>query len=215
MRSWRVKKFNHLISKQRDNKYLRPIHYLYSFRPSDVTHNGSSKFSFSFPKMTRDNPPDSTNIIINPPNTTPLPNLFSLRENWFVNLSSISIPEEIQSLLQLGDNFSLPFYNTDKLTIEFIKNVENNIHKLPIPAQMTIRTRSSSIFNNLPSFPFPDPPLMNIFKHLIFTTNKFLRENHNLILTRADKGNVTVAMDKDIYIRGMKSYYKITILTIL
>ena len=82
--------------------------------------------------------------------------------------------------------------------------MENNIHKLPNSAESTIRSRSDSILNLLPSFPFPNPPLINTFKHLTHTTNTFLRENPNLILTRADKGNVTVAMDRDNYIQKME-----------
>lgn len=35
---------------------------------------------------------------------------------------------------------------------------------------------------------------------LVTTTKKFLNNNKNLILTRADKGNVTVALDKNKYI---------------
>jgi len=37
--------------------------------------------------------------------------LHSIRDNWIVNLSPITIPKDIQCLLQHGESFSLPSYN--------------------------------------------------------------------------------------------------------
>lgn len=60
------------------------------------------------------------------------PSLSNINKGWFVNLSSIPIPKDIQSLLQLDDNFSLPDTDPIKLTTEFMKNIENNIKRLLI-----------------------------------------------------------------------------------
>jgi len=49
----------------------------------------------------------------------------------------------------LDDNFSLPETNKKKMTIEFIKNIESNINKLPIPTQAFMRNKSISILNGL------------------------------------------------------------------
>jgi len=49
----------------------------------------------------------------------------------------------------LGDNFSLPEISKNKMTIEFIKNIESNINKLPVPTQAFIRNKSISIMNGL------------------------------------------------------------------
>lgn len=65
-----------------------------------------------------------------------------INNKWFINLSSTIIPNEVQSLLQLGDNFNLPITNNEKLTIEFIKNIESNLIKLPSTTQVAIRNRS-------------------------------------------------------------------------
>jgi len=40
----------------------------------------------------------------------------------------------------LGDNFSLPETNKKKMTIEFIKNIESNINKLPAPHSHLMHT---------------------------------------------------------------------------
>jgi len=47
----------------------------------------------------------------------------------------------------LGDNFPLSETNKKKMTIEFIKNIESNINKLPTQAFM--RNKSMSILNGL------------------------------------------------------------------
>ena len=53
--------------------------------------------------------------------------LFS-RNKWFMNLSKITIPTEIQCLLQLGNNFSS--FNLKKNYFELIKSIENNVKSL-------------------------------------------------------------------------------------
>jgi len=61
--------------------------------------------------------------------------LSSIRNNWFVNLSTLDILYDIQCLFQLGQNFSLSSNNCKKNIIELIKIVENNIKKLNIIKQ--------------------------------------------------------------------------------
>lgn len=39
-------------------------------------------------------------------------------------------------------------------------------------------------------------------------TTKFCRDNPNILFTRADKGNVTVAMTKEYYINKMENILK-------
>jgi len=59
-------------------------------------------------------------------------NLEEIKENWFVNLSKVEIPHDIQCFLQLGETFSLPLIDKPILTMEFIKNIENNLWKLVV-----------------------------------------------------------------------------------
>jgi len=57
--------------------------------------------------------------------------LKEVHDNWFVNLSNKTIPEEVKLLLQLGEKFSLPIVEKDKdrTIVEFIKCIEKNIFK--------------------------------------------------------------------------------------
>ncbi|EFN65852.1 hypothetical protein EAG_00192, partial [Camponotus floridanus] len=110
------------------------------------------------------------------------------------------VPDNVISFLQLGGNFSLPVTNKTKLTIDFIINFENNLRKLPPDKRVMIRNRSTSIINSIPSYQYPFTKTHNLLLQLNMTTKNFLNDNQNLIITRADKGNITVALDKDKYI---------------
>ncbi|KAG5309967.1 MOS1T transposase, partial [Pseudoatta argentina] len=93
-------------------------------------------------------------------------------------------------LLQLGKKFGLPINkdNKEKTLIKFIKHIENNINGLPKNIINFVRNNSILIlnrfYNNFPSPNFTDNP--------------------NILITNADKGSVTVILDKDAYVSKMK-----------
>ena len=137
--------------------FLKPLRYFCSLPSLTEAHHSSAKFSLYNSSLV--NTSNAIDINILPPSHhTPHNDPLYLRDKWFVNLSSFSIPAEVQSLLQLGENFSLPFFNTDKLTTEFIKNIENNIQKLPLSSQAPVRTRSAPSLTYFLPFLFLIPP---------------------------------------------------------
>ncbi|EFN62611.1 hypothetical protein EAG_10483, partial [Camponotus floridanus] len=107
-----------------------------------------------------------------------------------VNLSKVNIPTEIQCFLQLGENFSLPHINILNLIMEFIKHIECNLRKLSPELRIPIRDNSKSIIKNIPSYSYPRNLQNDWLTRLYSTTKNFLFMNKDLILTRADKGNV-------------------------
>jgi len=131
-------------------------------------------------------------------NNQPLSCLSSIREKWFLNLSGIFIPNHIQCLLQLGENFALPTIHKKEMTFEFIINIERNIKKLNESTQ-NVRNRSIPVINNLSSFSPHNSTISNKLLNLTKQAKQFLHNNPNIILTKADKGNITVALDKNTY----------------
>jgi len=116
------KKVEWLIAKRNDNikKDIKPIKYYY-------TENNRNEFRFS-----RNNDANSSNVINVAPDSFELnKSLNKVHNNWFVNLSKKTIPDEVKLLLQLGEEFSLPIVEKDKekTIVEFIKCIEKNIHK--------------------------------------------------------------------------------------
>ncbi|KMQ83101.1 hypothetical protein RF55_20926 [Lasius niger] len=73
-----------------------------------------------------------------------------------------------------------------------------------------IRNRATYIINNLLSYASSHKDSSNEIRKLVTVTNKFLNQHPNLILTRADKGNVTVALDKDKYLNKVEDLLRDT-----
>ncbi|KYN14638.1 hypothetical protein ALC57_13145 [Trachymyrmex cornetzi] len=119
-------------------------------------------------------------------------------EKSFTNLSSVSIPECVQCFLQLGENFSLPINYNSKLIFEFIKNVEFNIKKLQTSLHNSVRNNSIAIINNPFSLKQKRNFVVKKLKKATRLTKQFLKDNNNIIFIKADKGNLTVALDKTI-----------------
>jgi len=100
----------------------------------------------------------------------------------------------------LGDKFSLPIHHDKKQVIhEIIKDVENNIKGFRIENQARIRNTIIPQFNK---FLHIKPLKNNITEKLISSlkyTTKFYGNNPDVIFTRADKGNITVALNINTY----------------
>lgn len=105
--------------------------------------------------------------------------------------------------MQLGKNFSLPTINREIITTEFIKYVEHNIDKLPRNICVTISNRVAPILNNLAHYSFKSSPVDRELTTASLVTRKFIKDNPDVIFTRADKGNVTVAVNKVDYLKNM------------
>ncbi|XP_071652732.1 uncharacterized protein [Temnothorax longispinosus] len=118
----------------------------------------------------------------------------------------ISIPRVVQDLLQLGDGFSLPFSdNKSKICFEFIKRVESSAYRLPAIKKVGLRNYTSAIVNRL----FDSNPSLDSIglelRSALRDTNIFIRHHPEIIFTRADKGNTTVAMLKSEYMEKMSA----------
>jgi len=69
---------------------------------------------------------------------------------------------------------------------------------------MNIRNKSIALVNNLSSSATKKDPINEHLDKLIKQTALFLKVNDNIILTRADKGNITVALDRNKYIKDIE-----------
>jgi len=126
--------------------------------------------------------------------------LSQTNDKWFINLSNQSIPTDVTKLLQLGEGFSFPFFKNKKETvIEFIKDFEgtgfrnNNTQKLKI--RNTVVTQLQKFMHNNQGSENIQDELIRLQK----TTNLYFKNNKNIIFTKADTGNVTVALDRAHY----------------
>lgn len=139
-----------------------------------------------------------------PPHLSPIDTLNIRNDKWFVNLSSIGFPLEATLLLQLGEKFSLPSNNLKRSSlVDFIKYFEYNANRPPLNSVPDFRSYACHLLSeSLSSL----PALSVVEKNLLVwanVTKKFLLEHTDIIVTRADKGNVTVALDRAEYMNKM------------
>jgi len=208
------KKIKWLHIKHRKNliKHIKTIEYFCTYNNNNLStnkNNKNDKFEHPtyslFPPLNNHQQTIEINI---DPSTIVMESsssLYSFRNKWLINLSKIDIPQNIQYLLQLGHNFSLPALNTKNNIIELIKNIENNIRKLNIDIQSNVRNYSIQIINKLFNGGKKSNKVFERLSYLIKTTKHFIKNHPNLIFTRADKGSITVALDKNEYITKIEN----------
>jgi len=103
----------------------------------------------------------------------------------------------------------MPVSNIKNSITQLIKNIENNIIKFDTEIQTEIRNRSIPILHNMLSKPRHNNRT-DVDIELVEVTKKFLKSNPDIIYTRADKGSVTVALDKKEYICKVEDMLKDT-----
>lgn len=142
---------------------------------------------------------------------------FNLRhnDNWFVNKTNIVFPEDCKWLLSLGSKFALPVKNENMSTINLIADLEQWVQTITDDKEKeTIRSKITNRIlthrrtaRNTPKEKF----ILNIYDE----TRKFIKKhNDDIIITKSDKGNMTVVLYRADYKREMeklledKSTYK-------
>jgi len=130
---------------------------------------------------------------------------FKTDDGWFVNLSKKNIPEDVIRLLQLGEKFSLPLGGNDKdrITIDFIKCIEKNLLNEMEVIGNSIRNQSVPIIKRIHNIKKNGNDNDKMLLRWLNCTKKFVKENPDILFTRADKGNATVAMDLSHYKNSM------------
>ncbi|KYN22657.1 hypothetical protein ALC57_04947, partial [Trachymyrmex cornetzi] len=125
-----------------------------------------------------------------------------------INLSNVTIPKKVQCLLQMGNNFALPSYNIRKNCIELIKNLENNVKNLGNKAILIVRNQAIGMIDKLVSTKPVNNMLNKKLRYLFSVTKQFIKNNQEVVFTRADKGNVTVALNINTYKDKMNDMLK-------
>lgn len=135
-----------------------------------------------------------------------------VQSNWFRNISDTVFPRELADFLALGPKFSIKPSTRDVSIPHVLANIEAVTSNLQTSQRNLILTRVTNILTNYVQQDDSGDPQFN---HLFRKTRKFLKENPQIVITRADKGNITVAMNRQQYvdlsmnILADDSYYKL------
>jgi len=203
------KKLNGLIKKTSNEKInkIKRIQYSYHTTRNRYSQNTYSDSSSKIQRVT-----NNINIDIDPKkfNIDEMSLLKHTKNKWFINLSNTTIPQEVSTLLQFGERFCLPLSNKKLAIHEFIKDIECNMTAHKIHNQVLIRNTAIPQFHKFLKNTPPKNIINENLLHLQHITQQFCRDNPNIIFTKADKGNITVALDKGHYISEIKDLLKDT-----
>lgn len=120
-------------------------------------------------------------------------------KNWFVNLTNTEIPEKVSWLLSHGKKFAIPQTKQHFPLLTYIADGEECIKTLKEKeAQELARNKFANMIENHVNnykLTYRDKYTLNAEKQC----RQFLEDNKNILILDADKGNVTVALDKFEY----------------
>jgi len=166
--------------------------------PDVVSSNSNKKFQFQEPKNNNiNNKTIKVNLSASQFKYISY-DIFEVNNKWFKNLSNAIIPWKVKALLQLGENFCLPTFNIGNTMI--IKHIEHNFVRLKLSNIKEFRNRIFSLIKRIKQACANKTDVEKRIFSLIKTTKAFVKNNPHIIFTRADKGNVVVALDKTEYV---------------
>jgi len=169
-----------LLNKQiRDSiSHAKKIRY-YCYSPSNTNHNSNEnnikQFSFAPPLNGQVCEGEMVEVNVDPKNyfTTKICSpLDSLNNKWFINWSHNYIPDNVQRLLQLGHNFSLP--SVAPTTILYEPSRTSKIISVSYILILKIQ-ETISILHNLKNPAYYGEHLDLKIINLIKCTNKFIK----------------------------------------
>lgn len=133
------------------------------------------------------------------------------QDKWFKNLTDIVIPDEIQQFLSLGPKFSVCPTIKDIRIDSLLADLEDIIDNFNENDKNLYRAQFTNIITNYLHFNNNNIDQLT----LIFNKCKmYLKQHPEICIINSDKGNVTVTMYKDDYIRRSQillddtKYYK-------
>lgn len=125
-----------------------------------------------------------------------------VKDSWFVNLTEHVFSQEISHLLKLGPKFthSVPAKNLSIKSI--LADSEVLVNLAPLDMKDILRAKSTNAITNfIHSTWCQENPI-----HMTFLkTAKYLQEHRDIVVTMADKGNITVAISRRLYEEKMNS----------
>ncbi|XP_046737556.1 uncharacterized protein LOC124406248 [Diprion similis] len=118
-------------------------------------------------------------------------------ENWVVNLTGTQIPHDVKQSLAFGPKHGLPCKKHDLSVDEIIASIETAILGKNTMVKDKIRSNVACLINNKMASKNNKKDDLEIkeFKK----ANEYLKQHNDLIVTKADKGNVTVIMNQNDY----------------
>ena len=131
-------------------------------------------------------------------------------EKWCVNVSDVDLPTYVTDTLKLGEKFNFNDTFDKNLTLQYLKNFEtfanNYIDDKKISKVRGTFLKTIKKYHNkeLSTITHNDKK----FKIDLQKTKIFIKNNPDILITRADKGNATVIIKQSSYLEKTESLFK-------
>ncbi|XP_033222538.1 uncharacterized protein LOC117176408 [Belonocnema kinseyi] len=123
-----------------------------------------------------------------------------LKDPWLINISGIRVsPDSVLDILRLGGGFSNEFgeKKSDQV-INMVKCLENNMEKIDdLEDRRNVRRKFLILSVELIRKNRSTTVLSNKLSRGLALTREFLSNNAEILITKADKGNITVLINRD------------------
>lgn len=123
--------------------------------------------------------------------------LIKTKENWIKNLTTTDIPKSVSDFLSLGPKFSIPPTLQDLPIRTVLADLEWAILNLTHQTKELYKAQAT---NTITNFAHKYLNKHNDWLRIRNETKSFLKNHPDILVLKADKGNVTVIMDKQNYI---------------
>ena len=127
--------------------------------------------------------------------------------NWLVNKTSFEIPENVRRILSLGHKFNPPFEKASFPIERLVCDVEAALKPYEDQSKIEIRNRFVNILTNFLNQKEITTEIERRIRNDVTSTKKFIKANPGIFVTKADKGNATVILDRQNYITGMEKLF--------
>ncbi|XP_015115626.1 uncharacterized protein LOC107040185 [Diachasma alloeum] len=127
-----------------------------------------------------------------------------IREKWLVNLTEEYIPDDVLDVACLGKKFGVPIIRRKDVPVHnIIATLESNMNLFEKDQQDEVRTICVDVISNFMRQERPPryPELMEKIK----SAREFKKSHPEILFLKADKGNITVAVNREQYISKMSA----------
>lgn len=137
-------------------------------------------------------------------------NKLSIQDDWVRNLTSLVIPSPVKTILSLSPNFShypsISKKDTNNMIISLIKAIESSISY--VDPELQPQYRNQMIYHTTAYLNRASKCTDPILKYIVSCkkqTHTFLKDNPDLIISKSDKTNLTVIMNKETFSQKSKN----------
>ena len=128
-----------------------------------------------------------------------------LNQKWFKNLTGNQIPENVAKIASLGINFGVTIKKREIPTYTIIADIESNINKINPESHDEMRLKVANAVNNFKKCGNEHKSKFVQPVKEIKEARNFVKNNPDIVFTRADKGNTTVALTRTDYNEKVKN----------